>query len=108
MITIDLSGRRALVTGANSGRGRAIALNFTAADAHVAVHALNDHISAEAIFKQVQQEGGEAVAVYADVSQPPQVEKMFAEVDAALGGLDILVNNAGMDGAREMCADSNP
>jgi glucose 1-dehydrogenase len=47
MIAIDLSGRRALVTGANSGLGRsAIALNLAAAGAHVAVHALNDHVSA--------------------------------------------------------------
>ncbi len=108
MIAIDLSGRRALVTGANSGLGRAIALNLAAAGARVAVHALNDRISAKAVVKQIQQAGGEAVAVYGDVSQPAQVEKMFAEVEAVFGGLDILVNNAGMDGAREMCADSDP
>jgi glucose 1-dehydrogenase len=108
MITIDLSGRRALVTGANSGLGRAIALNLAAAGAHVAVHALNDAVSAEAVVKQIQQAGAGAVAVYGDVSQPAQVEKMFADVDAAFGGLDILVNNAGLDGARAMCADSDP
>ena len=108
MITIDLSGRRALVTGANSGLGRAIALNLAAAGARVAVHALNDPVSAEAVVKQIQQAGAGAVAVYGDVSQPAQVEKIFADVDAAFGGLDILVNNAGMDGAREICADSDP
>ncbi len=108
MIAIDLSGRRALVTGANSGLGRAIALNLSAAGARVAVHALNDRVSAEAVVEQIRQGGGEAVAVYGDVSQPAQVEKMFAEVDSVFGGLDILVNNAGMDGAREMCADSDP
>ena len=108
MIAIDLSGRRALVTGANSGLGRSIALNLSAAGARVAVHALNDHASAEAVVKQIQQAGGDAVAVYGDVSKPEQVEKMFADVDAAFGGLDILVNNAGMDGPRELCADSDP
>jgi len=108
MITIDLSGRRALVTGANSGLGRAIALNLAAAGARVAVHALNDPVGAEAVVKQIQQAGAGAVAVSGDVSQPAQVEKMFADVDAAFGGLDILVNNAGLDGTRAMCADSDP
>jgi glucose 1-dehydrogenase len=108
MISIDLSGRRALVTGANSGLGRSIVLNLSAAGARVAVHALNDHASAEAVVKQIQQTGGEAIAVYGDVSKPDQVESMFAEIDAAFGGLDILVNNAGIDGQRKICSDSDP
>jgi glucose 1-dehydrogenase len=108
MIAIDLSGRRALVTGANSGLGLSIALNLSAAGARVAVHALDDHLSAEAVVKQIQQAGGEAIAVYGDVSKLDQVENMFADLDAAFGGLDILVNNAGLDGARAMCVDSDP
>jgi glucose 1-dehydrogenase len=107
MIAIDLSGRRALVTGANSGLGHSIALNLSTAGARVAVHALKDHPSAESVVKQIQQAGGEAIAVYGDVSKPDQVDSIFAAVDAAFGGLDIMVNNAGMDGPREMCADSN-
>ncbi len=108
MINIDLSGRRALVTGANSGLGRAIALNLSIAGARVAVHALSDQASAEAVVKQIQQTGGEAVAVYGDVSKLDQIESMFAEMDAAFGGLDILVNNAGLDGVRATCAESDP
>ncbi len=108
MIAIDLSGRRALVTGANSGLGRSIALNLSAAGARVAVHALNDHATAETVVQQIQEAGGEAIAVYGDVSKQNHVESMFADVDAAFGGLDIMVNNAGMDGAREMCIDSDP
>jgi len=108
MITIDLSARRALVTGANSGLGRAIALNFAAAGARLAVHALSDRTSAEAVVAQIRQAGGEAQAVYGDLTEPAQVAAMFAAVDAAFGGLDILVNNAGIDGARALCGDSDP
>lgn len=108
MINIDLSGQRALVTGANSGLGQAIALNLSIAGARVAVHALSDQASAEAVVKQIQQTGGEAVAVYGDVSKLDQIESMFAEMDAAFGGLDILVNNAGLDGVRATCAESDP
>jgi NAD(P)-dependent dehydrogenase (short-subunit alcohol dehydrogenase family) len=64
MIAIDLSGRRGgLVTGANSGLGRAIALNLAAASVHVAVHVLNDRISANAVVKQIQQAGGEGASM---------------------------------------------
>ncbi len=108
MLQIDLSGRRALVTGANSGLGRAIARNLAAAGARVAVHALSDPVSAGAVVKEIEQAGAEAVAVFGDISRPSQVEQVFAGVDAAFGGLDILVNNAGIDGARAMCADSDP
>jgi glucose 1-dehydrogenase len=108
MIPIDLSGRRALVTGANSGLGRAIALNLAGAGARVGVHFLNDRGSAEAVMAEMQPTGASPAAFGADVSQPRQVEKLFAEVDAMFGGLDILVNNAGMDGPREPCADSDP
>ncbi len=107
MIAIDLSGRRALVTGANSGLGESIALNLSAAGARVAIHSLKDRASAESVVQQIRKNGGEAVAVYGDVSQPDQVASMFAAVDAALGGLDIMVNNAGIDGAREPCAESD-
>lgn len=106
MIAIDLLGRRALVTGANSGLGQPIALNLAAAGARVAVHALNDHASAEAVVRQIRQKSVDAIAVYGDVSQPEQVAGVFATVDKAFGGLDIMVNNAGIDGPREECVDS--
>ncbi len=108
MIGIDLAGRRALVTGANSGLGHSIALHLSAAGARVAVHALEDRDTAEGVVREIRLAGGEAFAVYGDVGKPDQVERLFAAVDAAFGGLDILVNNAGMDGPREPCADSDP
>jgi glucose 1-dehydrogenase len=108
MMGIDLGGRRALVTGANSGLGRAIALNLAAAGARVAVHYLSDRTSAAAVVAEIQQQGGQADCFSADISQGAQVESMFAQIDAAFGGLDILVNNAGIDGARALCAESDP
>jgi glucose 1-dehydrogenase len=108
MIAIDLTGRRALVTGANSGLGRAIALNLAAAGARVGVHYLSDRTSAMTVVTEIQQAGGRADCFAADISQAAQVEALFAQVDAAFGGLDILVNNAGIDGGRSLCADSTP
>ncbi|HEX9208682.1 MAG TPA: glucose 1-dehydrogenase [Steroidobacteraceae bacterium] len=108
MIAIDLSGRRALVTGASSGLGRAIALALASAGARVGVHYRDDRAAAEAVIGELPRSGGPHAAFGADVSDPAQVERMFVEVDAAFGGLDILVNNAGIDGRREPCVDSDP
>jgi len=108
MISIDLSGRRALVTGANSGLGRAIALNLAAAGARVGVHYLSDRAAAEAVIAEMPQTSGPAAVFGADVGDLAQVDRMFAEIDATFGGLDILINNAGLDGPREPCVDSDP
>jgi glucose 1-dehydrogenase len=108
MIAIDLTGRRALVTGANSGLGRAIALNLAAAGARVGVNYLFDQSSAESVIAEMPASATPGAIFKADVSRPEDVERMFADVDAAFGGIDILVNNAGIDGPREPCADSDP
>lgn len=99
---IDLKGKRALVTGASSGIGLAIARALAASGAKVAVNYRSHPGAAEAVVETIRREGGEAIALQADVSDPAAVAAMFRELDATWGGLDILVNNAGIDGPRAM------
>jgi len=92
-VTGSLAGRRALVTGAASGIGRAVALAFAAEGAHVG---LADIAPEDAVAGEIRSTGGKAVPMRADVSRESDVLQLFAEVEARLGGLDILVNNAGI------------
>ncbi|MEO6876395.1 MAG: SDR family oxidoreductase [Opitutaceae bacterium] len=98
-MNIRLEGKRALVTGGNSGLGAAIALALAEAGAHVAINYVSHPKAAEALVKKIKQHGGKAIALQADVSDPQAVAKMFAQLDAAWKGIDILINNAGIDGA---------
>lgn len=100
MLQVDLSGRRALVTGANSGIGEAIALELAEAGASVAINFLSRPEEAERVAAAVRAKGSEALTAQADVADPAQVATMFAEIDRSWGPLDILVNNAGIDGVR--------
>lgn len=108
MMSIDLSGRRALVTGSSSGLGEAIAMALSSAGARVAINYRKDKTAADAVVARIVQQGGQAQAFQADVSVSGEVTRLFAEVGAAFGGLDILVNNAGIDGGAANCADSDP
>ncbi|HEX8141893.1 MAG TPA: SDR family oxidoreductase [Pyrinomonadaceae bacterium] len=89
-----LEGRRALVTGANSGIGRAIALRLGLEGAGVVVNYLVQPEEAEKVVTEIEGAGSKALAINADVSDEGQVEEMFRRAAEALGGLDILVNNA--------------
>ena len=91
-----LRGQKALVTGAGSGIGRAIACAMGRAGAAVAVHYRRKAEEAEAIAQEVRDGGGEAFALQGDVSQEDDVRRVFAEVRERFGTLDILVNNAGL------------
>jgi glucose 1-dehydrogenase len=102
---IDLDGRRALVTGANSGLGEGIARSLAAAGAAVAVNYVVRPEAAAAIAADL---GPTAWTVAADVSDPAAVASMFAAIDARWGGIDILVNNAGIDGERASAWSSDP
>lgn len=90
-----LEGQRAVVTGASSGIGRAIALGFAEAGAAVVVNHHSDAEGGEAVTKQILDMEGRAVSVGADVSRPRDVLKLFDAADAHFGGVDILVANAG-------------
>ena len=106
MLQVDLSGKKALVTGSSTGIGRAIALAFARNGADVAVNYLRSKEAAEEVAREIEKMGRKAVVVQADVSRKDHVERLFAEVEAALGPtLDILVNNAGSLIRRELIAE---
>jgi 3-oxoacyl-[acyl-carrier protein] reductase len=86
----------AVVTGASRGIGRAIALVLAAQGARVVVNYANSPEAAEAVVKEIQDFGGGAIAIQADVSQPAAVEAMIEQVMAKWQRIDVLVNNAGI------------
>src|SRR6185295_18719395 len=92
-----LQGKNALITGASSGIGKAIAIRFAEEGANVAINYYNDVAEAEGALALVSQAGpGKHFIVQADVSQEDQVKAMFAKTLEAFGSLDVLVNNAGI------------
>ncbi len=103
---ITLAGRRALVTGANSGIGQAIALALGDAGADVVVNYVTHPEAADAVVGQLVAKGRRALALHADVSNEADVDAMFATLDAQWGGIDILVNCAGIDGVRALAQDA--
>jgi glucose 1-dehydrogenase len=92
-----LAGRRALVTGASSGIGRAVAHAFAEAGAKVVVnHAPGQEEAARAVVGEIEAAGGAALALSGDVSDPREVDRLFGRTVEAFGGLDLLVANAGI------------
>ena len=89
-----LAGRRAVVTGAGRGIGRAIALAFAGAGADVVVTARTTS-DIEAVAREIKGIGSRGLLVVCDVTDPEQVSQMALQVKEELGGVDVLVNNAG-------------
>jgi 3-oxoacyl-[acyl-carrier protein] reductase len=91
----ELTGRRALVTGAGHGIGAAIATGLAEAGADVVVHFGHSADGAAAVAARIEALGRKASAIGADVTDTAEVERLVAETVGFLGGLDILVCNAG-------------
>lgn len=91
-----LPGQKALVTGASSGIGKAIAINLAHAGADVMINYLSGPEKAEAVAEEARHCGAKAVTHQGDVSKEDQVEAMFATMVETFGAVDILINNAGL------------
>ncbi len=91
-----LAGQKALVTGASSGIGKAVALAMGEAGADVVVNYIAGEDSAQELVDAIKDQGRKAVAVKADVSKEDQVQAMFAKMFDEFATIDILVNNAGL------------
>jgi len=91
-----LVGQKALVTGANSGIGEAVAIGLARAGADVVVNYVTNPDAAQKVVEAIQAEGTKGLAIEADVSKEAEVEAMFKTAIEAFGTLDILVANAGL------------
>jgi len=93
-MTNELAGRVAIVTGAGRNIGRAIALALADAGAAVAVNGRANRAEVDAVVAEIESRGGRALALMADVSDEPAVQRMAGAAADRLGRIDILVNNA--------------
>jgi 3-oxoacyl-[acyl-carrier protein] reductase len=91
-----LSEQVAIVTGASRGIGRATALALAATGVKVVVNYAQSSAAADSVVQEIQQDGGTAIAVKADVSKSEEVENLIQQTQEQWGRVDILVNNAGI------------
>ncbi len=92
---MKLENKKAVVTGACSGIGKAIAIAFAKEGADVAILDINESKSSE-VLAAISESGRQGVFIQCDVGNAKAVEQAFLQVDKALGGIDILVNNTGI------------
>src|SRR3989344_4622850 len=91
----DLTGRVAIITGARRGMGKAHALALAKAGAKEVVSDISQE-ECESVVKEIEKEGGEAIAVKCDVTKKSEVDEMVKKTIDKFGKVDILVNNAGI------------
>ena len=92
-----LDGKVAVITGSSRGIGREIALTFARQGAKVVVNYRQNIEAAEQVKKQIEEEGGQAIVVGADVSQRSDIQNLFQQAKQAYGQINVLVNNAGIN-----------
>ena len=109
-----LDGRRALITGASRGIGRAVAIRFAAEGARVAINYHGNREAAEACLQLAEAASADAgvtdaghFIVQADVGEEAEVGRMFEEVDQRFQGIDVLINNAGIQ-IEKPSGEANP
>ncbi|PWJ52777.1 hypothetical protein SAMN06264364_11729 [Quadrisphaera granulorum] len=101
-----LTGRRALVTGGDSGIGRAAAIAFAREGADVAISYLpEEQQDADAVIALIEKEGVKALALPGDITDEAFATSLVTKTVEAFGGIDVLVNNAGKQQARESILD---
>ena len=93
---MDLAGKRALVTGAQQGIGRAAVIALAKAGADVAINWLDDKAAADSVADEIRKLGRKAALVQGSVDSSSDVNRIVAEAHAGLGAIDVLVNNAGV------------
>lgn len=91
---MSISGKVALVTGAGTGIGQGIALEFARSGARVAIHYNRSEAGALETKRRIEEAGGECFVVQADVARQDEIAAMVREIESRGGGIDILVNNA--------------
>jgi len=96
MSDLKLKGQTALITGANSGIGKGVALAMGKNGANVVVNYVTDEPAAQEVVNQIIQSGSSAIALKADVGSESEVQEMFRNAIDHFGTIDIMVNNAGL------------
>jgi NAD(P)-dependent dehydrogenase (short-subunit alcohol dehydrogenase family) len=100
-----LEGKRAVITGADSGIGRAVAIAYAREGADVLISYLDEHEDASDTARYVEEAGRRAVLVSGDLSSPEHCRSVIATAVHELGGIDVLVNNAAYQMTRESLED---
>ncbi len=96
MVYKELHGKVAIVTGAASGLGKAIAIRFGKEGMKVVVNYLSKEEEATKVVEEIKRSGGQAIAVQADVSKEADVERLITAAHKSYGTLNVMMNNAGI------------